>query len=143
MTLACVTAICLAWAGTAFAQASASPSPSPLATAFPTTIAQTRFTVDANNLTWALRSDSSTASVGAIDNFGDSIGSLVATAVLIKSPSNTAWNYRPTRVDVLFAAKAPQPSRPVGMSDFLLTLYSDDGSTDHNPGVQVRNAHRV
>jgi hypothetical protein len=27
--------------------------------------------------------------------------------------------------------------RPLGLSDFTVTLYSDDGTSVHNPGVQV------
>jgi hypothetical protein len=110
----------------------------PSSVPFPTTVSQTRFTIDFFNLTYSRASDAVTASVGAVNKYGDSIGSLVATAVLVKSPTNVVWNYRPTRVDVLFHALSAQPSRPSGISDFLLTLYSDDGSSEHNPAFQVR-----
>jgi hypothetical protein len=50
--------------------------------------------------------------------------------------------YRPVRVDLLMYQRTFQ-SRPAGLSDFFVTLYSDDGSSTHNPGVQVRVCARV
>jgi hypothetical protein len=82
-------------------------------------------------------------SVGAIDNYNDNIGSLITTAVLIRSPLNQAtdptdWLYRPIRVDLLMLQKTVQGAeRPFGLSDFFVTLYSDDGTSTHNPGEQV------
>jgi hypothetical protein len=109
----------------------------------PTTISSSRFTIDYFNMTFALLSDQTKASVGAINNFNDGVYSLVTTAVLFKTPAidpanPVAWQYRPTRVDMLFFQKAAQATRPVGLSDILLTLYSDDGSADHNPRANVR-----
>ncbi len=85
-------------------------------------------------------SDSSTVSVGARNQYGDSFGTLVTTAVLVKTPTNIvgdpAWAYRPTRVDVLFMQQPNQAPFRV-CTDFLVTLYADDGSTDHNPAQQL------
>ena len=61
--------------------------------------------------------------------------------MLIKSPDNPVafpfLVYRPSRVDVLMATTSAQALRK-GLSDFYVTLYSDDGSDEHNPAVQVR-----
>jgi hypothetical protein len=128
-----IAAILFGLAGHCLAQSVPSPSP--------TTISQTRFVIDTFNLTYYTLSDSATVSVGAVDAYGDGIGSLVTTAVLVKTPltnDSIAWDYQPTRIDMLFHAKTSQPTRPAGISDFVLTLYADDGSSVHNPGVQVR-----
>jgi hypothetical protein len=84
--------------------------------------------------------DRDTVSIGARNDFNDGGGTLVTTAVLFRttdaSPGGPAWAYRPTRVDVLLTL-APNQATPRGISDFLLTLYADDGSPDHNPGIQL------
>lgn len=89
-----------------------------------------------------LASDAPLVSVGAqLPPYNDAAGSLVATAVLIRSPDNPdafpSLVYRPSRVDVLMATMSPQTSRR-GLSDFYVTLHSDDGSEQHNPAAQVR-----
>lgn len=88
-------------------------------------------------MTYAISSDRSFINVGA-RNDGDSVGNLVSTAVLIRTPANRDgdpdWAYRPTRVDLLMYAR-PQPTRSI--TDFFLTLFSDDGSEAHNPAVQL------
>ena len=72
--------------------------------------------------------------------FNDAVGTLVTTGVLVKSPSNPLafpeLLYRPSRVDLLMFTPDLQPNR-AGLSDLCVTLYSDDGSDVHNPGVQV------
>jgi hypothetical protein len=79
-----------------------------------------------------MASDQSLVSVGARDEFGDSIGSLAATAVLIRSPANAdGMPYVPTRIDFLLQIAATQT---IVMSDYAVALYSDDNSTDHYPG---------
>ena len=64
----------------------------------------------------------------------------MTTAVLIKSPVNPLSYpellYRPARVDILFATPDVQPNRG-DINDFCVTLYSDDGSDEHNPSIQV------
>lgn len=73
--------------------------------------------------------------------FTDSFGTLVATAVIFKSPDNPPdypqLLYRVSRVDILMFTPDAQPGR-AGISDFCMSLYSDDNSTEHNPAVQVR-----
>jgi hypothetical protein len=103
----------------------------------PTTIAQTRYVIDRFNLTFFPYSDSKTASVGAADVLGDGLGSLVSTAVTFKTPANMSWYYKPSRIDILYAASKPQPSRPAGISDMVITLYSDDGTSARGPGLPV------
>lgn len=82
--------------------------------------------------------------MGARDDYGDGIGSLSTTAVLIKTPATQsgqpAWTYRPSRVDVLLFLVAGQSRRTV--VDFFLTLYADDGSAARSPGIQVRQRRR-
>jgi hypothetical protein len=118
----------------------ASSTSSPVA-AYPTTISASRFWIDANNLTFSFSSDEDLASVGAADDFGDGLGSLKATAVLIltgtdaSSPYNP-MQYVPLRCDFLLYRK-PFQTR-VGITDFQLTLFSDDGTSTHNPDQQVR-----
>jgi hypothetical protein len=124
------------------ASRSASRTPTGTNTPFPTTISTSRFIIDRFNLTFARVSDQPGASVGAIDPYNNNVGSLISTAVLIKSADNLPgdpvdWLYRPTRVDLLMYWKTAQPTRPSGISDFYVTLYSDDNTTEHNPGVQV------
>jgi hypothetical protein len=83
-------------------------------------------------------------SVGARDQYNDGTGSsggtLVTTAVLVKSPANLpgdpAWGYRPTRVDLLFMQQPNQAPNRV-CTDFFVTLYSDDGTSTHNPLQQL------
>jgi hypothetical protein len=79
-------------------------------------------------------------SVGARDQYGDSFGTLVTTAVLIKSPANLpgdpAWGYRPVRVDLLFMQQPNQAPNRI-CTDFYVTLYSDDGTSTHNPLQQL------
>lgn len=116
-------------------------TPTPTATPNPTTISTTRYTIDRFNLTFALQSDAALVSVGALPLFfGDAVGSLVATAVLIKSCANPPdfpdLIYRPSRIDLLMSSRDLQPGR-AGISDFFVTLYADDGSDEHNPSVQV------
>jgi hypothetical protein len=63
--------------------------------------------------------------------------------VLIRSPLLLAtdpvdWLYRPVRVDLLMLQRTVQGAeRPLGLSDFFVTLYADDGSEAHNPGLQA------
>ena len=88
-----------------------------------------------------MASDAVFVSVGAQKPpYNDAYGTLVATAVLIKSPANPEafpnLVYRPTRVDLLMSTPDSQASR-AGLSDFFVTLYSDDGSDQHNPAIQV------
>ena len=128
----------------------ASPSPTPLAstsssgapqasqTPYPTTIATTRYWIDAYNLTTTIVSDRAAVSVGARNDYSDLSGNLVSTAVLFQSPANAQggpeWAYRPSRVDILMLARAQQAR---GIADFFLTLFSDDGSAAHNPAAQL------
>ena len=118
-------------------------SPSPTATPRPTTITTTRYTIDRFNLTYALSTDAVSVSVGAQPQpWGDAAGTLVATAVLVKSCANPDdlpdLVYRPSRVDLLMASRDSQPSR-TGIADFFVVLFADDGSEEHNPGVQVHS----
>jgi hypothetical protein len=84
-------------------------------------------------------------SVGASDDYNDGQGSLKATAVLFLTGTHDSTltgnipiktPYIPTRVDFL-AYKLPYQSRDT-LTDFQLTLFSDDGTTAHNPYQQVR-----
>jgi len=137
--------------GTAMTSASLAPSTSltqtPTPSASPRTndrslqlaFGSTRF-----NQTFARRSDATVVSVGAQQApFMDAFGTLVTTAVMVKTPANPAdypqLVYRPSRLDLLMFTPDPQPGR-LGISDFCVTLSSDDGSDEHNPGVQVRLA---
>lgn len=108
------------------------PSPVPRAT----TLATTRFTIDKFSLATNPVSDVLDVSVGSRSRVGDS-GALVATAVLFQTPFASPLSFVVSRVDVLLWAKASQPPR-LGISDFMLALFADDGSVDHGPGVQVR-----
>jgi hypothetical protein len=117
------------------------PSPTAYATAFATT----RRTVDFNNLTFSLLSDEPVTSIGAADDFGDGLGSLKATAILFKtalytqSPPSTS-PYVAARCDFLLY-KRPLTSR-IFITDLTLTLFSDDGSSTHNPLAPVRSRWR-
>jgi hypothetical protein len=110
--------------------------PSP--TALATTISASRFTIDRFNLTFTLASDEPMVSIGASDDFGDGLGSLKATAVCFKTGSNTNISspFIPTRVDFLLYKKSLQSRDTI--TDLSLTLFSDDGTTSHNPYRQVR-----
>ena len=91
-----------------------------------------------NNLTFAFSSDRSDVSVGARNDYSD-CGNLVATAVLFRSPANRLgdpeWAYRAARVEILMGMRPAQAPR--SLSDFLITLYADDGSDEHSPGTQL------
>ena len=108
-------------------------------TPYPTTISATRYWIDVFNLTFTIVSDRPYVSVGARDDYGDGIGNLVSTAVLIKTPANRIgdpnWAYRPTRVDLLMYGNPNQATRSI--NDFFVTLFSDDGSDVHNPSEQL------
>jgi hypothetical protein len=131
----------------AFAEPSATPaerrklavSPTVYAT-FP---ASSRYWVDFHNLTFALSSDESLASIGAADDYSDGIGSLKATAVLVLTGfnANNPLPFTITRCDFLLFKKPFTTF--VGITTFQLTLFSDDHPTDpdfptHNPYQQVR-----
>jgi hypothetical protein len=106
-------------------------------------LASTRFTIDRFNL-WALdvvATDALDVSIGSRSRFGDA-GTLVSTAVLIQTPATTSWFFAASRIDLLLYAQAPPTSRR-DISDFVLSLYSDDGSVAHNPGVQVTSSRRL
>ena len=80
-------------------------------------------------------------SIGAVNNYKDGKGSLIGTAVLIRTSRNIPtdpvnWIYRPMRVDVLLAANAIL-SDQVRITSFDVTLYADDGSSNHNPAAQL------
>jgi hypothetical protein len=111
----------------------------PTATFRPTTISSTRFTIDAFNRASIIQSDAARVSAGCRDVFSDNRGSLITTAVLIKSPAgqpgDLEWTYRPTRVDILLYI-FPGQSR-TAVNDLVLTLYEDDGSEARFPGTQV------
>lgn len=114
----------------------ATPGPSPV----PTVLASTRFTIDRFNQ-WSLdivATDAPDVSIGSRNRFGDA-GTLVSTAVLIQTPATSSWFFAASRIDLLLYARAPPATRR-DISDFVLSLYSDDGSAAHNPGVQVTTA---
>jgi hypothetical protein len=110
-------------------------APSP--TAFATTISSSRFTIDRFNLTFALQSDEPLVSIGASDDYNDGLGSLKTTAVCFKTGSHATITspFIPTRVDFLLYKLARQNRD--GITDFRLTLFSDDGTPEHNPLAQV------
>ena len=91
------------------------------------------------NQTFNIVSDRPFVNVGARNDFQDNFGTLVSTAVLVKSPANRIgdpnWAYRPTRVDLLMFARPNQATRSI--SDFFVTLFSDDGTDEHNPAEQL------
>jgi hypothetical protein len=112
------------------------PSPTAYATAFATT----RRTVDFNNLTFSLVSEETLASIGAADDFGDGLGTLKATAILFKTAVytqdlNIISPYVAARCDFLLF-KRSLTSR-INIRDLTLTLFSDDGSSTHNPLAPV------
>jgi hypothetical protein len=114
----------------------AAPSP------FPTIPASTRNTIDRSALANSPISDATLASVGALDAFGDGLGSLVTTAVLVGMPlnpvgSNSTFRYQITRIDILLYVVS-QASNRLNPSDLAVSLYADDASATHNPGVKVR-----
>lgn len=92
-------------------------------------ISSTRSTVDAFNLSYAVFSDESLASVGARDDYGDGVGTLVATGVLLQAPAalpgQLAWTYALARIDLLLAITAGQNRS--GVADFFVSLYADSG----------------
>jgi hypothetical protein len=121
---------------------SSSPAPralvsAPSPTAFATTISTSRFWIDHFNLTYSLTSDEPLVSVGASDDYGDGLGSLKATAVCFKTGANinNTSPFLPTAVHFLLY-KTPLQER-TDITDFSLTLFSDDGTTSHNPYQQV------
>ncbi len=107
--------------------------PSPLAT----TIATSRFTIDRFNLTFSLASDEPLTSIGGSDDYNDGLGSLKTTAVLFLTGSHPTISnpFIPTRVDFLLY-KLARMSRDT-ITDFALTLFSDDGTPEHNPLAPV------
>jgi hypothetical protein len=113
---------------------SKSPLPSESPTEFD--ISSSRSRIDSLNLTFSTISDAAFVSVGAEKGsapWGDVLGTLKATAVLIRTPTLPADTYAPTRLSVLLSL----PLHESGPRDMLAFLYSDDGSSDHNPGVKV------
>ena len=137
----CVLLACLA---TLLARVEAAPSASqvptpsntPSGTPRPTFLSTTRFAIDKFNYTFALSSDEPLVSVGSFDEFQDNIGSARSTAVLFRTPVGNGQKYDPIRCDVLFYKRGGQ-SRD-DLSDFVMTLYADDDTEEHNPGQQVR-----
>ena len=106
--------------------------------ALPTVLSATRFNIDYFNLTFSLLSDNDVVSVGALNKFGDNIGTIQSTAVLCKTPNNAAGlPYRVSRVDILLFVKTVQANR-AGITDFALLLFDDDDSPSHGPGSLVR-----
>jgi hypothetical protein len=110
---------------------------------FATFPASSRFWIDVRNLTFTLASDDSLASIGGADDFGDNVGSLKATAVLVQTGVNPNIDgpFFITRCDFLLFKKPFTTF--IGISSFQLTLFSDDNPTDpsapsHNPYQQVR-----
>jgi hypothetical protein len=85
-------------------------------------------------------SDRAQVSVGSRDVFSDGLGTLSATAVLVRTPPNApggpAWGLRPTRVDLLLYIRAGQAR--TGVDDFTLLIYGDDTSGGgHEPGLPI------
>ena len=130
---------------------SATPSPtrgassnSASQTPFPTTIATTRNLIDLNNLTFTIMSDRPFVNVGARNDYGDGFGTLVSTAVLVRTPASGAggltWGYRASRVDLLMAGPSGLGVTR-GIADFFVTLFSDDGSAAHNPAAQLSSPY--
>jgi hypothetical protein len=119
-------------------------SPAPTSERFATFAASSRFWIDRNNLTFTLASDEPLASIGAADDFNDNIGSLKATAVLVKTGFNPdiAGPFIVTRCDFLLF-KIPGTLTD-GITNFQLTLFSDndpfndDPASDHYPQAAVR-----
>jgi hypothetical protein len=118
---------------------SQSPTPSKRPGTFPsqTTICSTRTAIDSGNL--AIISDAQFIAIGAekgVQPWGNILGTLKATAVLIRAPPSTVDAvFRPTRVDVLLFRRPYQQRNHV--TDLFISLYSDDGSVSHNPGQKV------
>ncbi len=110
-------------------------APSP--TAFATTISSSRFTIDRFNLTFTLASDEPLVSIGASDDYNDGLGSLKTTAVLVKTGSHPTITspFIPTRCDFLLYRLSKQSRETI--TDFTLTLFTDDGTSTHNPLAQV------
>ena len=104
-------------------------------TPIPTFLSTTRFSIDRFNYTFSLSSDEPLVSVGAFDEFEDNLGSARTTAVLFKTPTGNGFPYTPTRCDMLFYKRGGQVRDT--LTDFVMTLYADDGTDDHNPGQQV------
>jgi hypothetical protein len=122
---------------------SASKSHDPIIAPVGTTISSSRFGIDRFNLTFSQASDNDFVSIGAEQGAttpnGNAFGTLKATAVLIRSPASPVNGpYKPTRVDVLLYKRAF--TRRNFVTDFYVTLYSDDGTSEHNPAGQVRGA---
>ena len=146
-TLSASATVSLSASRTGSATPSGSRTPSPTATPFPTTIAGTRYTIDRFNLTYQKATDNGNVSIGAINAFGDGKGSLVGTAVLIRTSRNLPtdpvdWIYRPNRIDVLLAARATL-SDQVPINSFFVTLFADDNSTSHSPAGQLAPPFRI
>ena len=136
--------------------------PTATATAVVTTLATSRYVIDHWNLTFSLHSDEFLGvSAGSADIYGDKIGwvggGLVSlsrvtpncvclfvpstarsTAVMFHTPVGNGLPYMPLRCDIMLYKLGGQTRNLI--TDFFLTLYSDDGSEVGNPGVQVRHA---
>ena len=110
------------------------------ASAAPTTLATTRFTIDNFNYTFNLQTDEPAPNIaaGAIDQFGDGFGTLRATAVMFQPRAGNGLPYLPVRCDILLFKPGGQALNFI--TDFTLTLYADDEAEGHNPGVRVRAA---
>ena len=116
-------------------QATPTPSSSPQNTAFATT----RWVIDNFNLTFNLQTDEWLGAIGAVDPFGDGFGTLRATGVMFQTPVGNGLPFVPTRCDVLLF-KQGGPAAPTYPDGYYLSLYADDGSAAHNPGVRVRRS---
>ena len=116
---------------------SSSITPTRTSSPAPTVLASTRYTIDKYFNFSGLDADAPLASVGAVNTFNDGLGTLVTTAVLCQTPTNpSSLPYRVARVDMLLYVKAVQANR-VGIADFSIQVFSDDGSATHAPGVLV------
>lgn len=116
---------------------SSSITPTRTSSPAPTVLASTRYTIDRYLNFSGLDTDAQLVSVGAVNAFNDGLGTLVTTAVLCQTPTNpSSLPYRVARVDMLLYVKAVQSNR-VGIADFSIQVFSDDGSATHAPGVLV------
>ena len=90
---------------------------------------------DATYVTYNKRAISN-VSVGCQNVFKDTVGTQQALAVLIRTPDTlTATAYAPLALTMLLK-RAPLTTRTT-ISDMFISLYADDRTQVHNPGLMV------
>jgi hypothetical protein len=121
--------------------ATRTPSRIPRPSGYPsqTTICSSRRAIDNASITTPA-TDAQFVSIGAEMGtipWGDIHGTMKATAVLIRTPPSPAEGalFGVTRIDVFLFRRPYQQRNHV--TELFLSLYSDDGSTIHNPREKV------